>query len=55
MGTMYGSVEYWDERYTISGQSYEWYLSWPEVFTQAKLSLREGSNVLHIGCGTSSN
>lgn len=51
----YGEKSYWEQRYKdTKGGTFEWYGDWLTVkpFLQ-KIECKKDSNVLHIGCGSS--
>ena len=49
----YGSVEYWNERYSKDSSSFEWHQPWSTVKTAIKGSVIYSGTAVNVGCGTS--
>lgn len=52
--SLYGSISYWDERYTKQTEPFDWHQKWhgvKHVFTE--LNVPRDAKVLNVGCGTS--
>ncbi|KAF8820931.1 putative methyltransferase [Cardiosporidium cionae] len=52
--SQYGSVEYWDDRYTKDTEFFDWYQKWEGIKDLLmELGLSTDDNILVVGCGTS--
>lgn len=49
----YGSVNYWEMRYSICSEAYDWYAKWPAILKELKPIFSSDDLVLNIGCGNS--
>eukprot|EP01062_Namystynia_karyoxenos_P063107 TRINITY_DN55925_c0_g1_i1.p1 TRINITY_DN55925_c0_g1~~TRINITY_DN55925_c0_g1_i1.p1 ORF type:complete len:207 (+),score=70.76 TRINITY_DN55925_c0_g1_i1:93-713(+) len=49
----YSSKEYWDRRYELNPQPYEWYQTFGALRALLKRHIRQGSRLLIAGCGNS--
>eukprot|EP01065_Artemidia_motanka_P008841 TRINITY_DN14489_c0_g1_i2.p1 TRINITY_DN14489_c0_g1~~TRINITY_DN14489_c0_g1_i2.p1 ORF type:complete len:225 (+),score=69.62 TRINITY_DN14489_c0_g1_i2:55-675(+) len=49
----YCSKNYWDRRYELNAQPYEWYQSFPTLRALLKRHIRQGSRIMIAGCGNS--
>ena len=49
----YGSAVYWDNRYTICPQMFDWYQSWGDLMQTIAPFFEGDEIVLNIGCGNS--
>ncbi|GFE54694.1 TPA methylase, putative [Babesia ovis] len=53
MPPQYSTLSYWNKRYSKISETYDWYSIWPSLKTHLPFELESGSNILHIGCGSS--
>eukprot|EP01063_Lacrimia_lanifica_P002179 TRINITY_DN11130_c0_g1_i1.p2 TRINITY_DN11130_c0_g1~~TRINITY_DN11130_c0_g1_i1.p2 ORF type:complete len:210 (+),score=83.03 TRINITY_DN11130_c0_g1_i1:118-747(+) len=49
----YSKKEYWEQRYALNTQPYEWYLGYEELKDVLPKYVRQGSRVMVAGCGNS--
>lgn len=49
----YGSAEYWEDRYTICPQTFDWYQKWDAIYRELYQIFTGDELVLNIGCGNS--
>ncbi|KAK2941071.1 putative S-adenosyl-L-methionine dependent methyltransferase [Blattamonas nauphoetae] len=49
----YGSVDYWNDRYTQSSEPFEWYQDYTAISTVLGEFIQPEQKILFIGCGTS--
>ncbi|SBT80384.1 methyltransferase, putative [Plasmodium malariae] len=51
---VYGSISYWNERYTNEEEQFDWHQKWygvKHIFTE--LDIKNDAKILNVGCGTS--
>ena len=49
----YGLMEYWDERYGVVNEQFDWYQTWDTIYPHISKLFLGGEVVLNIGCGNS--
>eukprot|EP00918_Siedleckia_nematoides_P098784 GHVU01216113.1.p1 GENE.GHVU01216113.1~~GHVU01216113.1.p1 ORF type:complete len:204 (+),score=33.51 GHVU01216113.1:96-707(+) len=51
--SLYGSADYWNERYARDPEPFEWYQSWTQIRKHLTDKIDKKDRILIIGCGTS--
>lgn len=49
----YSKANYWDERYKINEQEFEWYVNWNDIKDEIIKYIPKKGTLLEVGCGTS--
>lgn len=53
MSAAYGTLDYWNGRYSNDGESFDWYQRWAEIKPIVVEFVRPGNTILNLGCGSS--